>query len=96
MVKIPGTHNCPPDGVRYVSPETTLLNPTDGGPPYTTEESLNLKGYDYEYTVLSENFELRLNPTSGRGMHFYTDKTREVRYRNNSPADESSSVLYGN
>jgi len=70
----------------------SLLNPVDG-PPYTSEDSLNIEGYEYDYSSLFDNFQLRLNPTSGKGIHYYTDKTRKIRYNKNSPANENSSFL---
>lgn len=68
----------------------SLLQSKDELPPYISPKELQLSGYTYEYTVTPDDFALRLNPDSGQGEHYYTDKKGQVRVSLNSPATSAS------
>lgn len=68
----------------------SLLQSQDELPPYLSQQFLQLPGYTYEYSATPEDFALRLNPDSGHGEHYYTDKKGQVRVSLNSPATTTS------
>ncbi|MBZ0165825.1 MAG: hypothetical protein K8I00_03390 [Candidatus Omnitrophica bacterium] len=68
----------------------SLLQSKDELPPYISPKELQLPGYTYEYAVTPDDFALRLNPDSGQGEHYYTDKNGQVRVSLNSPATSAS------
>lgn len=74
---------------QYPESLKVLYEPEDG-PPFITQQSMQLPEFAYQYATDVDDFNLRLNPRSGAGPHYLTNKSGIVRVSQNSPATDES------
>lgn len=72
-----------------------LLTPPDSKSRYVIPETLEIPGYQYEYTSLGDRYTMRLTPRSAAGPHYFVDESTVIRRALDAPADESSPELPG-